>query len=138
MTTTLLVSCTGKNNSNHSKNIKTMNQSDLKNEKTKNYEFLKDMYQDDYFPEHLVDKGKAILIDLCRQIEIQEPSSLEELYTLTHAATERFNDLEDEFAENESEMETAAAEAIAMDFAFIAVSYGYDADVEELIGPRTW
>ena len=52
-------------------------------------------------------------MELCQQIEQQRPASLEELYELTHAATERFNDLQQEFDEQGSEIETAARECIA-------------------------
>ena len=96
------------------------------------------MYSDSYFPKFLVDKGKAILVDLCLQIENEQPKNLEDLYKLTHAATEKFNDLEKVFDANGSEIETAARESIAADFEFIAHTYGYKADVEELIAPRNW
>ena len=104
----------------------------LKNEKVKQYSFLSEMYKDTYFPDKCVDKGKEILIDLCFQIEQSHPKSLDELYMLTHTATDKFNDLQDDFYENESEIETAARECIAEDFEFIAHSYGFeDADAEE-------
>jgi Family of unknown function (DUF5713) len=115
-----------------------MAQNDIKNEKLKNYSFLEGMYQDSYFPDFLVDKGKAILIELCIQIEEKKPQNLPELYELTHAATQKFNDLEEEFGENDSEIETVAAELIANDFEFIANAYGFDADLEELIATRYW
>ena len=60
------------------------------------------------------------------------------LYVLSDAATEEFNQLAEEFGENDSEIETAAREAIAEDFGVIAKAYGFDADVEELIAPRDW
>ena len=75
---------------------------------------------------------------LCGEIESEKPDDLDQLYVLTHRATNRFNDLQEEFAENGSELETAAREAIAMDFDFIAKAYGFDADVEELIATRDW
>ena len=104
-----------------------------------NYPFLKEMYNDDYFPDFLVDKGKAILVRLCEQIEAEKPTDAEDVYKLTHAATEEFNDLQEEFFENESEIETAARDCIGMDFEFIAKAYGFeDLDVEELIAPRDW
>lgn len=115
-----------------------MNQRELNNEKLKEYQFLKDMYRVPYFPNVIVDKGKAILVELCSQIEKQKPQDLEALYKLTHAATDRFNDLQEDFWEHGSEIETAARECIAMDFGFIAVAYGFDADVEELIATRDW
>ncbi len=115
-----------------------MNQKDLTKDKLKEYQFLKEMYGDPYFPNFVVDKGKDILVELCFQIEKQKPQDLEALYKLTHAATDRFNDLQDDFAEHDSEIETAARECIAMDFEYIAEAYGFDADVEELIETRDW
>ncbi|PBQ34987.1 hypothetical protein CNR22_23665 [Sphingobacteriaceae bacterium] len=114
-------------------------QSTLQNENVKGHFFLKEMYNDSYFPTLCVNKGKDILIDLCFQIEAQQPANLDALYKLTHASTEKFNDLQELFEENGSEIETAARENIAADFEFIAKSYGFtEADVEELIAPREW
>lgn len=57
------------------------------------YPFLAHMYADDYYPDRIVAKGEAILRELCQQIEASKPTDLAALYALTHAATERFNDL---------------------------------------------
>jgi Family of unknown function (DUF5713) len=115
------------------------NQEELSNKVLKNYPFLNEMYQDEYFPNHCVDMGKEILLDLCFQIEHQKPQTLEELYHLTHTATEKFNDLEEVFYENDSEIETVARDCIGTDFHFIATTYGFvDADIEELIATREW
>jgi Family of unknown function (DUF5713) len=114
------------------------NQSELQNELVKSHTFLKEMYDDDYFPNFLVDKGKSILINLCFQIEKKQPKNLEELYKLTHLATDKFNNLQEEFEENDSEIETGARECIAMDFEFIAEAYEFEADTEELIATRDW
>ncbi|WP_405596882.1 DUF5713 family protein [Streptomyces sp. NBC_01410] len=101
--------------------------------------FLQPLYADTYFPGHVVDKGKAILIRLCERIEAEQPSDLAGLYVLTQAATEEFNLLEAEFEAAGSEIETVAREEIAEDFWFVASSYGFtDADVEELIATRDW
>ncbi|WP_033369808.1 DUF5713 family protein [Hymenobacter norwichensis] len=113
-------------------------QEDLKNELVRSYSFLKEMYEDSYFPSKLVDKGKAILVGLCFKIEQEQPKSLNELYELTHAATDKFNDLQEEFFDADSEIETGAREAIAEDFAFVAKAYGFEADIEELIATREW
>tara|TARA_R110001592_G_scaffold363155_2_gene680826 strand:- start:14191 stop:14541 length:351 start_codon:yes stop_codon:yes gene_type:complete len=113
-------------------------QKDLTNAQVKDYQFLDCMYQDSYFPKFLVDKCKFILLNLCQQIENQKPSHLKDLYQLSHVATNSINHLEDEFFENDSEIETAARECLAMDFEFIAKAYGFEADVEELIATREW
>ena len=111
----------------------------ITNEHIANYDFLREMYDDPYFPDHVVDKGKAVLLRLCERIEAERPADLAALYKLTHAATEEFNALEDDFEAAGSEIETAAREQIAEDFGFIATVYGFaDADVEELIAPRDW
>ena len=112
-------------------------QSKLKLVKMQTYPFLKDMYGDSYFPKRVVDQGKAILVALCFEIEKRAPNDLDELYALTHAATDKFNELQDAFDEAGSELETAAREAICLDFDAIAKAYGFgDADVEELTGTR--
>ncbi|MCB2410298.1 DUF5713 family protein [Hymenobacter lucidus] len=113
-------------------------QAQLQNEAARTYSFLAEMYQDSYFPNNLVDKGKAILVALCFDIEQQQPKDLEELYALTHAATEEFNDLQEEFWEANSEIETAARDCIAVDFDFVAKAYGFEADMEELTATRDW
>ncbi|MFT6149913.1 MAG: hypothetical protein ACJAUH_002610 [Saprospiraceae bacterium] len=114
-------------------------QQDIKNEKIQNYKLLSDMYRDPYFPNHVVDMGKDVLVKLCLDIEKQKPKTLDELYKLTHFATEKFNDLENVFYENGSEIETAAREAICEDFCQIARAYGFEnADSEELVGTREW
>jgi Family of unknown function (DUF5713) len=111
----------------------------ITNQTLQDYKFLDEMYKDGYFPDHVVDMGKAILIRLCEKIESEKPSDLEELYKLSHAATDEFNDLQSVFEENESELETAARDCIGGDFEQIAIAYGFtDADVEELIATRDW
>lgn len=102
------------------------------------YSFLEEMYSDEYFPPFLVDKIKAILMTLCEEIESKKPTDLPGLYELTHAAVEKINLLEDDFLENESELETAARDAMGVDFDFIATAYGFEADGEEIIANREW
>lgn len=114
-------------------------QQELTNEEIKHYSLLEEMYQDAYFPNKCVDMGKEILVDLCFQIESKKPDNLDELYKLTHIATEKFNDLVDVFDDNDSEIETVARECIGADFYFIAKAYGFrEADNEELISGRDW
>ena len=110
----------------------------IQNQQIVAHSFLRDMQKDSYFPSAQVEKGKAILLKLCETIEAKKPSSLEQLYALTHAATEEFNLLGEEFEENGSELETAARENIGADFEFIAKAYDFEADIEELIATREW
>ncbi|MCK8432976.1 hypothetical protein G3I77_07935 [Streptomyces sp. D2-8] len=111
----------------------------ISNEQVSTHPFLRALYEDDYYPDHVVDRGRAILLALCERIERERPAGLDGLYVLTHAATEEFNDLEAAFEAADSEIETVAREEIAEDFAFLARAYGFpDADVEELIATREW
>ncbi|MEW4568632.1 DUF5713 family protein [Tautonia sp. JC769] len=111
----------------------------ITNEKIKGRALLAEMYEDDYFPDFLVDKIKAILLDLCEQIEREQPKDEPSLLTLTHAATERINALEEEFHEHDSELETGAREAMGAEFDFIVRAYGFEeVDIEEVIAPREW
>jgi Family of unknown function (DUF5713) len=111
----------------------------LSNQQVVDHAFLKGMYEDGYFPDHVVDKGKAILLRLCERIEAERPSDLPALYVLTEAATEEFNALEAEFEAAGSEIETVARDLIGEDFWFVASAYGFpEADAEELIATRDW
>ncbi|MBE7690372.1 DUF5713 family protein [Tenacibaculum piscium] len=110
----------------------------LKNKKAQEYIFLKDMYSDNYFPNFLVDKCKNILLNFCREIEFKKPNNLDSLYKLGEKYTEEFNEIQEEFYKNESEIETVARESIMCDFQNISKIYGYDADIEILAGNRDW
>ncbi len=111
----------------------------LQNEQIKDYDFLRGMYNDGYFPDFLVDKIKAIFLSLCSSIEKENPQSPDALLLLTHSATEQINALEDEFDENDSELETAAREVIGADFEYIDRAYGFTGvDIEDVIAPREW
>lgn len=100
---------------------------------------LEEMYQDDYYPKFLVDKLRNIILEACREIEIEMPTSLDELYVITCRATDKINELQDEFNDNDSEIETVAREDISVSFGFVASTYGFpDADLEELVATRDW
>ncbi|MBQ1090022.1 DUF5713 family protein [Streptomyces sp. B93] len=111
----------------------------IRDERVAGRAFLKPLYDDDYFPDQVLDRCRAVLLRLCERIETDRPADLAALYALTHAATREFNDLEAAFEAAGSEIETVAREEIAEEFGFIADAYGFtDADVEELIAPREW
>ncbi|MEV7726484.1 DUF5713 family protein [Streptomyces sp. NPDC087917] len=111
----------------------------ITNQQVAGREFLRPLFADDYFPDRVLDKGRAILVRLCERIEAERPSDLAALYALTQSATGEFNLLETEFEAAGSGIETVAREEIAEDFWFVAKAYGFaDADVEELIATRDW
>jgi hypothetical protein len=111
----------------------------VSNQQVTAHPFLKGLYDDDYYPDHVLDRGREILLRLCERIETERPVGLAALYALTHAATDEFNDLQAAFEEAGSDIETVAREEIAEDFAYVADAYGFtDADIEELIATRDW
>lgn len=110
----------------------------IQNSELNEYKFLKEMYSDSYFPDNLVDKGVIILKDLCKKIENTKPASNDELFKLTHEATNLFNELQEEFWIAESEIETGARENIGGDFDVIVKAYGFDVDIEDVIATRDW
>jgi hypothetical protein len=98
----------------------------IQNEKVRGHTFLKAMLADAYFPKHLVGKGQDLLRQLAERIEREAPEG-EAVYKLTQATAEAFNELQEEFWEASSEIETAAREAIAGDVEFT---------LERSLGPR--
>jgi len=111
----------------------------ITNERIAGHTFLRLLYADPYYPDQVLDLGRAILLRLCERIEAEQPSDLAALYALTEVATEEFNVLEAEFEAAGSEIETVAREEIAEDFWFVASAYGFpDADAEELVAAREW
>jgi hypothetical protein len=115
-----------------------LDQESLTNTVMRERTMLPDMYADAYFPRHLVDRCKGILVEMCHEIEKQRPADLDGLYAITHRATERLNGMQAAFEESESEIETGARGSFGAEFYFIAKTYGYEADMEELIAPREW
>ncbi|MEU0100518.1 DUF5713 family protein [Streptomyces sp. NPDC006267] len=111
----------------------------ITNDQLAGHRFLAPLYEDDYFPDHVLDKGTAVLCALCERIEAERPADLAALYALTAVATAAFNGLEAEFEAAGCEIETVAREEIGESFWTIATAYGFlDADPEELIAEREW
>ncbi|MGB8194766.1 MAG: DUF5713 family protein [Chitinophagaceae bacterium] len=102
-----------------------------------NFEYLKEMYEDGYFPTHLVDKIKASIKEVVSFIE-EGGRSIEEIQTAFDKMTHEINDLQDEFVENGSEIETAARESIGATVDNILKHFEIDIDTEEAIRERDW
>ena len=71
-----------------------------------NYKLLDEMYQDDYYPAFLVDKVKDELQKVIDLLESGETDTEAVQETLDEAVC-GINDLQEEFDENDSEIETA-------------------------------
>lgn len=101
------------------------------------YVLLEEMYNDDYFPDFLVDKIKRQICGVISLLESGETDKTvvqERLDKMTLA----INDLQEEFEENDSEIETAARDSIGETVGYILEWFGIDIDVETAIGERDW
>ena len=103
----------------------------------KNYKLLKEMYEDDYYPIFLVDKVRDELqkvIDLLETGETNTDVIQEKLDEVVCA----INDLQEEFDENDSEIETVARDCIGVTVDYILKWFGIPIDMEEAIRERDW
>ena len=103
----------------------------------KNYKLLKEMYEDDYYPVFLVDKVRDELqkvIDLLETGETNTNVIQEKLDEVVCA----INDLQEEFDENDSEIETVARDCIGVTVDYILKWFGIPIDMEEAIRERDW
>lgn len=102
-----------------------------------NYKLLFDMYQDGYFPDFLVDKIKELIQSVIAFLETEE-KDLENILNKFDEMTIAINDLQEEFEENDSELETVARDSIAETIEYILKWFDIDIDVEDAIGERDW
>lgn len=101
------------------------------------YKLLEDMYQDEYFPDFLVDKIKVLVQDVITFLETGE-RDLEKVQEKFDDMTLAINDLQEEFEDNGSEIETGARESIGETVDYILQWFDIDMDVEDAIGERDW
>ena len=102
-----------------------------------NYKLLDEMYQDNYYPAFLVDKVKDELQKVIDLLESGE-TDIEAVQEMLDEAVCGINDLQEEFDENDSEIETVARECIAENVAYILAWFDIPIDTEEAIRERDW
>lgn len=102
-----------------------------------NYKLLEDMYQDEVFPDFLVDKVKDLVQDVIAFLETGE-TNIKKIQNKFDDMTLAINDLQEEFEDNDSEIETGARESIGETVEYILKWFGIDMDVEDAIGERDW
>ena len=90
-----------------------------------------------YYPAFLVDKVKDELQKVIALLESGETDTEVVQETLDEAVC-GINDLQEEFDENDSEIETVARECIAATVAYILEWFGIPIDTEEAIRERDW
>ena len=101
------------------------------------YKLLNEMYQDEYYPDFLVDKVKDALqkvIDLLENGETDTEVVQETLDEVVCA----INDLQEEFDKNDSEIETVARDCIGVTVSYILEWFNIPIDTEDAIRERDW
>lgn len=101
------------------------------------YKLLNEMYQDDYYPAFLVDKVKDEIQKVIDLLESGETDIGVVQETLDEAVC-GINNLQDEFYENDSEIETVARDCIGVTVSYILEWFDIPIDMEEAIREREW
>jgi hypothetical protein len=101
------------------------------------FTYLSDMYQDEYFPNSLVDKLRDIIKATVKFIEEGDHTIIEIKGSLDQMVL-KINDLQEEFEENDSEIETVARDSIGITVEKILKFFELDIDIEEAIREREW
>lgn len=102
-----------------------------------NYILLKDMVEDDYYPNFLVDKVKDCITPVIALLESGERDK-EVIQAKLDDMTLAINDLQEEFDENGSEIETVARDSIGVTVKYVLDWFGIDIDAEDAIRERDW
>ena len=101
------------------------------------FEYLKEMYEDNYFPAFLVDKLTDIIKETVRFLETGSHSK-ETIQKELDRMVLKMNEVQQEFELNGSEIETVARETIADTIEQILKYFKIDIDIEEAIRERDW
>ena len=102
-----------------------------------NYKLLDEMYNDDYYPTFLVDKVKDELQKVIDLLESGE-TDVEVVQEKLDEAVCGINDLQEEFDQNDSEIETVARDCIGVTVAYILAWFAIPIDIEEAIREMDW
>jgi hypothetical protein len=101
------------------------------------FKYLEEMYADEYFPDPLVDKLRDLIKEVVAFLE-SGPHTNEEIQASLDQMTTGINDLQEEFFESGSEIETVARESIATTIMDILKYFEVNIDIEEAIRHRDW
>ena len=95
------------------------------------------MASDDYYPKFLVEKVKEQILRVIRLLETGETDK-DMIQGKLDEMTCAINDLEEEFEENDSELETVARDSIGVTIEYVLRWFDVDIDVETAIREREW
>lgn len=101
------------------------------------FNYLLDMYKDSYYPSFLVDKIQLNIRKVVHFLE-EGSHSLEAVQEKLDEMTFAINELQDEFYQHNSEIETVARDSIAITVEEILQYFEIDIDIEEALTERDW
>ncbi|WP_374966237.1 DUF5713 family protein [Lysinibacillus sp. RS5] len=101
------------------------------------FKYLVDMYENTFFPTFLVDKLKLHIVKVVHFIE-ESTHTVEEIQEKLDEMTIAINELQNEFYENGSEIETFARDSIGLTVEEILQYFEIDIDIEEALRERDW
>jgi hypothetical protein len=102
-----------------------------------NFDYLTEMYEDDYFPDFLVDQLRDSIRKVVSFIEEGNHTKVE-IQEALDKMTLKTNELQEAFEENDSELETVARDSIGITVENILKYFDVDIDIEEAIREREW
>lgn len=102
-----------------------------------NYVLIEDMVNDDYYPKFLVEKIKELIIPIISLLENGETNK-DTIQNKLDEMTLAINDLQEDFEDNDSEIETVARESIADTIGYIMEWFYIDIDMETALRERAW
>jgi 5-bromo-4-chloroindolyl phosphate hydrolysis protein len=101
------------------------------------FDYLPDMYADSYFPTSEVDKVKAAIQKVVVFLE-KGSASTKKIQKKLDDMTLTINELQNDFVDHDSELETGARESIAETVERILAHFNVDIDIEDALGARDW
>ena len=102
------------------------------------YVLLQNMFEDTYYPQFLVEKIKWQFIHLIEFLESADGKELPLIQDKLDEFTMFINNLQQEFWDQDSEIETVASESIANTLEYILNWFKRDVCIEDALREREW
>ena len=102
------------------------------------YVLLQNMFEDTYYPQFLVEKIKWQFIHLSEFLEGTDVKELSLIQDKLDEFTIFINNLQQEFWDQDSEIETVASESIANTLEYILNWFKVDVGIEDALREREW
>lgn len=102
------------------------------------YVLLQNMFEDTYYPQFLVEKIKWQFIHLIEFLEGTDVKEISLIQDKLDEFTIFINNLQQEFWDQDSEIETVASESIANTLEYILNWFKVDVGIEDALREREW